>query len=121
MCSSDLPDAVAGVPVLGDAEALLNHRMTPYVDRIVLAIDAQGGQRVRDLTRRLETLPNPVTVLVDVDACPDAALDRLASAPLASLDGPPDPDRRALNKRLQDMLIGAAALQIGRASRRERA
>ena len=106
------PDAVAGVPVLGDAEALLNHRMTPYVDRIVLAIDTQGGQRVRDLTRRLETLPNPVTVLVDVDTCPDAALDRLASAPLASLDGPPDPDRRAFNKRLQDMLIGVAALVI---------
>ena len=106
------PDAVAGVPVLGDAEALLNHRMTPYVDRIVLAIDAQGGQRVRDLTQRLEALPNPVTVLVDIDAGPDAALDRLASAPLSSLDGPADPDRRAFNKRLQDLLIGVAALVV---------
>lgn len=104
------PEAVAGVPVLGDAEALLNHRMTPYVDRIVLAIDAQGGQRVRDLTRRLETLPNPLTVLVDADASPDAALDRLASAPLAPLEGPVDPDRLAFNKRVQDLLIGAVAL-----------
>ena len=103
------PDRVAGVPVLGDAEALLNHRMTPYVDRIVLAIDAQGGSRVRELTRRLETLPNPLTVLVDSETG-DAALERLASAPLAPLEGPQDPDRRAFNKRLQDLLIGAAAL-----------
>lgn len=105
------PDSVAGVPVLGDAEALLNHRMTPYVDRIVLAIDAQGGPRVRELTRRLETLPNPLTVLVDSETG-EAALDRLASAPLAPLQGPVDPDRRAFNKRLQDLLVGVMALIV---------
>ncbi|MBD3835566.1 exopolysaccharide biosynthesis polyprenyl glycosylphosphotransferase [Brevundimonas sp.] len=105
------PDSVAGVPVLGDAEALLNHRMTPYVDRIVLAIDAQGGPRVRELTRRLETLPNPLTVLVDSETG-KAALDRLASAPLAPLQGPVDPDRRAFNKRLQDLLVGLMALIV---------
>jgi Undecaprenyl-phosphate glucose phosphotransferase len=105
------PDSVAGVPVLGDAESLLNHRMTPYVDRIVLAIDAQGGPRVRELTRRLETLPNPLTVLVDSETG-EAALDRLASAPLAPLQGPVDPDRRAFNKRLQDLVVGVLALIV---------
>ena len=105
------PDSVAGVPVLGDAEALLKHRMTPYVDRIVLAIDAQGGPRVRELTRRLETLPNPLTVLVDSETG-QAAMDRLASAPLAPLEGPLDPDRRAFNKRLQDLAVGAVALVV---------
>jgi len=105
------PDSVAGVPVLGDAETLLTHRMTPYVDRIVLAIDAQGGPRVRELARRLETLPNPLTVLVDSETG-EAALDRLAAAPLAPLEGPADPDRRAFNKRLQDLIVGALALVV---------
>lgn len=106
------PDSVAGVPVLGDANALLTHRMTPYVDRIVLAIDPNAGQRVRDLTQRLNALPNPLTVLVDSEMGGDGVLNRLANAPLASLDGPVDPDRRAFNKRMQDLLVGAVALVV---------
>lgn len=106
------PESVAGVPVLGDAKALLTHRLTPYVDRIVLAIDPEAGQRVRDLTQTLNALPNPLTVLVDSELGRDGLLNRLANAPLASLDGPADPDRRAFNKRMQDLLIGAVALVV---------
>jgi Undecaprenyl-phosphate glucose phosphotransferase len=106
------PESVAGVPVLGDAKALLTHRLTPYVDRIVLAIDPEAGQRVRDLTQTLNALPNPLTVLVDSELGRDGLLNRLANAPLASLDGPADPDRRAFNKRIQDLVIGAVALVV---------
>jgi Undecaprenyl-phosphate glucose phosphotransferase len=108
------PDSVVGVPVLGDAQALMTHRMTPYVDRIVLAIDPRAEKRVRELTSRLSALPNEVTLLIDpVDAGErSAALDRLARAPLASLDGPVDSDRRAFNKRIQDLLVGTLALVL---------
>ena len=106
------PDSVGGVPVLGTAKALLTHRLTPYIDRIVLAIDPEAGQRVRDLTQTLNALPNPLTVLVDSELGRDGVLNRLANAPLASLDGPADPDRRAFNKRMQDLLIGAVALVV---------
>ena len=108
------PDSVAGVPVLGDAQALMTHRMTPYVDKVVLALDPKAEARVRELMERLSTLPNEVTLLVDpVDASERvAALDRLARAPLASLDGPIDDDRRAFNKRIQDLVIGALALVL---------
>ena len=106
------PDSVAGVPVLGDAKALLTHRLTPYVDRIVLAIDPEAGQRVRDLTQTLNALPNPLTVLVGSELGRNGLLNRLANAPLASLDGPANPDRRAFNKRMQDLVIGAAALVV---------
>ncbi|GAW40948.1 UDP-glucose:undecaprenyl-phosphate glucose-1-phosphate transferase [Brevundimonas sp. SH203] len=104
------PRSVAGVPVLGDANALMTHRIMPYIDRIVLAIDPEAGQRVRDLTQRLQTLPNPLTVLVDSELGRDGVLNRLANAPLAALDGPADRDRRAFNKRIQDLLIGSLAL-----------
>jgi Undecaprenyl-phosphate glucose phosphotransferase len=103
------PDSLAGVPVLGAADALLSHRMLPYVDRIILAIDAEAGPRVRDLTRRLETLPNPLTILVDSETGRDAVLTRLAGAPLAQIGGG-SPDARAFVKRLQDLVIGALAL-----------
>lgn len=105
------PDSVEGVPVLGDTDALLTHRMTPYVDRIVLAVDPAARERVRELTRRLGGLPNEVTLLVDPRGADErnAALEKLARAPLAPLNGP-DPDRAAFNKRLQDLVIGSLML-----------
>ncbi|PZO03967.1 MAG: UDP-phosphate glucose phosphotransferase [Alphaproteobacteria bacterium] len=108
------PDSVAGVPVLGGADSLLTHRMTPYVDRIVVAIDPKAQARVRELTARLQALPNEVTLLVDPHSEDErnAALEKLAAAPLASLDGPIDADRRAFNKRQQDLVIGSVALVI---------
>ncbi|MBU4138295.1 MAG: UDP-phosphate glucose phosphotransferase, partial [Alphaproteobacteria bacterium] len=42
------PRAIEGVPVLGTAADLLTHKMTPYVDRIVLAIDPRAEARVRE-------------------------------------------------------------------------
>lgn len=108
------PDAVEGVPVLGEADALLSHRLTPYIDRVVLAIDPKAEARVRDLTERLGALPTALTLLVDprgADAR-NAALEKLAQAPLAPLEGPRDPDRRAFNKRMQDVVLAATALAV---------
>jgi len=106
------PRAIEGVPVLGTADDLLTHKMAPYIDRIVLAIDPRAEARVRELNARLRTLPNEVTLLVEPEgqAETSSALDRLAAAPLADVQGPVDHDRRAFNKRLQDLTIGLIAL-----------
>jgi Undecaprenyl-phosphate glucose phosphotransferase len=105
------PRAIEGVPVLGTADDLLTHKMTPYVDRIVLAIDPKAEARVRDLTARLRTLPNEVSLVVEPrdEAETRKALNRLAAAPLADVQGPVDDDRRAFNKRLQDLILGLTA------------
>lgn len=106
------PDAVEGVPVLGEANALLNHRLTPYIDQIVLAIDPKAEARVRDLTARLNALPIRLTLLVDPKTAEqrNAALEKLAQSPMAPLEGPVDPERRAFNKRLQDMVLASGGL-----------
>ncbi len=108
------PRTIEGVPVLGTADDLLTHKMTPYVDRVVLAIDPKAEARVRELNARLRTLPNEVTLLVEPngEAETQSALDRLAAAPLADVSGPVDHDRRAFNKRLQDMVMGLIALVL---------
>lgn len=108
------PDSIEGVPVLGGSNDLLTHKMTPYVDRIVLAIDPNAQVRVRELTQRLQTLPNEVMLLVDPQGDDErtAALRKLARAPLASLDGPLDADHRAFNKRMQDIVVGVLATII---------
>lgn len=109
-----VPDAVVGVPVLGPAKALMDHRLTPYIDQVVLAIDPSASARVRALAASLSTLPIPLTLLVDADTETkrNHALERLARAPLPPLEGPTDPDRRAFHKRLQDICLASAALVL---------
>ena len=108
------PRAIEGVPVLGSADDLLTHKMTPYVDRVVLAIDPRAEKRVRELNARLGALPHEITLLVEPNGPAEtlSALDRLAAAPLADVQGPVDDDRRAFNKRLQDLIVGLIALVL---------
>ncbi|MBX7247897.1 MAG: exopolysaccharide biosynthesis polyprenyl glycosylphosphotransferase [Caulobacteraceae bacterium] len=108
------PDSVGGVPVLGDTASLLNHRITPYVDRVVVALDPSAKGRVRELTDRLRVLPNEVSLLVDLESEEGraAALTRLADAPLARVSGHSEDDRAAWWKRVQDLAIGSAALVL---------
>ena len=108
------PDALAGVPVLGDIQSLLEHRITPYVDRVVIAVDPAARQRVRQIAERLRVLPNEVSLMVDLETEADreTALSRLADAPLTRLSGLPEDDRRALTKRAEDLIIGSIAMVL---------
>ena len=107
------PRDVAGVPVLGDVAALVGHRMTPFVDLIVVAVDPAARDRVRAVMDRLARLPNDVVLLVDDDgANRHAAIRRLTDAPLSPLDVVADPGRRAFAKRLQDVVLAATLLVV---------
>ncbi|MFT3996982.1 MAG: undecaprenyl-phosphate glucose phosphotransferase [Asticcacaulis sp.] len=108
------PEDIADVPVLGDTKALLTHKITPYVDQIVVAVDPAARARVQNLIERLRYLPNEVSLLVDVDSESgrEAALSRLSDMPLARVSGVSDDARKAFHKRLQDMIIGGVALVI---------
>jgi Undecaprenyl-phosphate glucose phosphotransferase len=108
------PATVHGVPVLGDTHHLLEHRILPYVDRIVITVTAASQSRVRQLIDRLRLLPNAVTLFWDVEGqdTRTATLERLARLPLAEISGADDADRRVLLKRIQDLALGAAALLI---------
>ncbi len=106
------PEAVAGVPVLGDTHALLTYPLLPFVDRIVIAVPPSAQARVRDLIDRLRVLPNAVTLFMEVDgaaAC-DATLSRMANSALAQVSGAEANERRAFAKRGQDLVVGSLAL-----------
>ncbi len=105
---------VAGVPVLGDIQALLDHRIMPYVDRVVIAVPQNAQTRVRQLIEQLAVLPNEVMLLIDQGpASRAAALSRITEAPLAPVSGAPTDERRALVKRAQDLIVGGLALIVG--------
>ena len=108
------PLAVRGVPVLGSTDDLARHRVMPYVDLVVVAVDPSAAERVAQITDRLTMLPTPVALLLD-DLDPSrrtAAIDRLSDASLAPLRSGGDDTRRAFVKRLTDLAIGTTALVL---------
>jgi len=108
------PLAMLGVPVLGTTASMLGHRLMPYVDLVVVAIDPSASARVREITRRLAVLPNPVTLLFDDDteSRRAEAVEQIADAPLAPLHPGTDAARKASMKRLLDLAIGVVALIV---------
>ncbi|WP_272886696.1 exopolysaccharide biosynthesis polyprenyl glycosylphosphotransferase [Phenylobacterium aquaticum] len=108
------PKTLYGVPVLGDTDTMMNHRVMPYVDRVVITVPAKAQDRVSQLIERLRVLPNEITLLLDGEA-PEveaAAISRIADVPLARISGPPVNEARALAKRAQDLVIGSLALVV---------
>ncbi|CAN7201798.1 polysaccharide biosynthesis protein HfsE [Caulobacter sp. LjRoot300] len=103
------PAQVLGVPVLGDTDALIGHRIMPYVDRVIIAVTSTAQIRVAQLVERLEVLPNPVSLFVDLDreAQRNASLARFVDLSGATTDA-----RRAFVKRAQDLAIGSAGLLV---------
>jgi len=109
--TSRAPNRLNGVAMLGDVDVLVRHRIMPFVDKIVITVPQVAHVRVRELIDRVSVLPNAVTLYIDQGpAGRDATLARIADAPLAPISGPPTDERRALLKRLEDLVIGMAAL-----------
>ncbi len=108
------PNEVLGVPVLGDTSALIDHRIMPYVDRVVIAVTSTAETRVQALVSKLEVLPNPLSLFIDVgrDADRDAAVSRIADAAIAELSGAKIDARKAFVKRLQDLVVTLAGLVV---------
>lgn len=110
-----VPKTLAGVPVLGDTEALLAHRVMPYVDRIIITVQPSAQNRVRELISRLRVMPNEVSLVMEV-ADPETStqtLSRLADTPLARVSGESVDMNKAAAKRLQDLAVGSLALVLG--------
>jgi Undecaprenyl-phosphate glucose phosphotransferase len=105
------PRDIAGVAMLGDTRALVEHRIMPYVDKVVITVPQVAQARVRQLIEQLSVLPNEVMLFIDQGpASRAAALSRIADAPLAPVSGAPSNERRALVKRIADLVIGGLAL-----------
>jgi Undecaprenyl-phosphate glucose phosphotransferase len=106
------PDDILGVPVLGDTSALIDHKIMPYVDQVVITVTASARTRVRDLVERLRVLPNEITLFLDLEGgdAPEAQISRLIDLPLRRLSGHRMDDGKAYAKRIQDVALGCLAL-----------
>ena len=103
--------AICGVPVLGTTRDLLDHRVLPFVDRIVITVPDRARSRVAELIARLEPIPNPIVLLLDGDD-PDIearAVGRIADFGLTQIFGPTHRSNYQVVKRTIDVTISLAA------------
>ena len=111
---SRIPKAVNGVPVLGDTNDLLSHRLLPFIDHIIITVTPNAPRRVSELVDRLKFLPNAVTLFMEFQG-PDAqrrTLMRLGAAPLAPVSGEMQDEAKAFSKRVQDVVLATLLLLL---------
>ncbi len=108
------PKHIFGVPVLGRTADVKNHRLLPFVDRIVVAVPPHATSRIAELIAELAPCPNDISLLMDgVDAASErAAQERLLDMPLAHLSGVRRKALQSLLKRSIDIVFSSLALIV---------
>jgi len=101
-------------PVGGNLDDLLKWEGLPHVDRIVITVTQKAEARVNDIIKRLRVTPNRVDLLLDYQTLNvrGKRIDRLTGTAVACVSGRPRNHRRALVKRVQDIVLGAGLLAV---------
>lgn len=105
------PD-IRGVPVLGKTSDLIDHRILPFADRIVITVPPNANARIAQLIERLAPIPNPISLLLE-DADDDLALQaigRIADFDLLQLSGSRQRSGYMTAKRALDVVLSIAGL-----------
>jgi Undecaprenyl-phosphate glucose phosphotransferase len=105
------PD-VCGVPVLGKTADLIDHRILPFVDRIVITVPPKANARISQLLERLAPIPNPISLLLeDTDLDTESeAVGRIADFDLMQISGPTERSGYLAAKRALDLTLSMAGL-----------
>jgi len=105
------PD-VCGVPVLGKTSDLIDHRILPYVDRIVVTVPPKASARIAQLLERLAPIPNPISLLLDDtdDETETNAIGRIADFDLMHVSGASEKSGYLLAKRAMDLTLSVLAV-----------
>jgi Undecaprenyl-phosphate glucose phosphotransferase len=109
---------LAGLPMFGDLESLLEFTRTHHVDCVVLALPWSSEERIQRVSEALGVMPVDITV-----AFPTRALHRQFTncvsaygVPLMQIGSRPLTDRQVVMKRAEDLVLGSlitlAALPI---------
>ena len=105
---------VCGVPVLGKTSDLIDHRILPYVDRIVITVPPKASARIAQLLERLAPIPNPISLLLDGedDETEAKAVGRIADFDLMHVAGAAQRSGYLADTRALDLTLSIAGLII---------
>lgn len=105
---------VCGVPVLGKTSDLIDHRILPFVDRIVITVPPKASARIAQLLERLAPIPNPISLLLDGedDESEAKAVGRIADFDLMHVAGGSERSGYLQAKRAMDLVLSIIGLII---------
>lgn len=108
------PRSLSGTPLLGRLEDLFLWNRLPEIDKIIVTITPDAKHRVREMVDRLRILPQHVVIMLDFDGFnPEKeSLARIANSSAAYVSGQPKDARRAVVKRLSDIILASAMLVV---------
>ena len=111
---SRAPKTMAGAPILGQLDDLFAWDRLPEIDRIVVTVTSDARERVRDMVDRLRVLPQRVVLLLDLEGFdPETeSLAEIAHSPAAYVSGRPHNSRRAMSKRIFDLVLATTMLIV---------
>lgn len=103
---------VCGVPVLGKTADLIDHRILPFVDRIVVTVPPKAAARVAQLLERLAPIPNPISMLLEDtdDESQSDAIGRIADFDLMHVSGAREKSGYLAAKRAMDLTLSVMAV-----------
>ncbi len=109
-----VPDYVAGYPVLGTVDDLVDFARKHAIDQVIVALPWGAEKRLRDWCGKLAQLP------VDVRLCPDLAghyaqqrrISHVAGVPLVHVFDRPLAGWNALAKAIEDRLLAALVILV---------
>jgi len=104
--------AILGVPVLGKTTDLIDHRILPFADRIVITVTAKANARIAQLIERLAPIPNSISLLLEDadDESASQAVGRIADFDLMQVSGGGQRASYLAAKRALDLILGLAGL-----------
>jgi Undecaprenyl-phosphate glucose phosphotransferase len=104
--------AVCGVPVLGKTADIIDHRILPFVDRIVVTVPPKASARIAQLLERLAPIPNPISLLLDDtdDETESQAIGRIADFDLLQVSGATEKSGYLQAKRAMDLVLSVMGL-----------
>lgn len=108
------PKNLAGAPILGQLDDLFAWDRLPEIDRIVVTVTSDARDRVRDMVDRLRVLPQRVVLLLDLEGFdPETeSLAEIAHSPAAYVSGRPHNSRRAMSKRIFDLVLASGMVVL---------
>lgn len=107
-----VPRSIAGSPVLGTTDRLIELGQATTIDEIIIALPLRAAARIGEISAKLRLLPTDLRVCIDAiaDAFPMRGIGSIASIPMIEIFERPLKHWSGVAKTVEDRVLSALCL-----------